>query len=84
MAKLCHGCSKHFSRDPDMALSGIESMSSRGWDGANRIWSCNWLITMDKTAECPCQDCLIKSVCWDRCEKFITYQNSWQNVSRWG
>jgi hypothetical protein len=68
---LCRGCSRDFGRDP----RGIESMSSRGADGVIREWKCNWLITIHNTAECPCQECLIKSVCWDQCEEFNNYKN---------
>lgn len=71
-AEHCGGCARFFERDP----SEIQAITIWGSDDKSREYRCNWLIPIDKIYECPCSQCLIKTVCWDQCEQATEFMQA--------
>jgi len=76
MTELCNACSQSFNY----------SFPSRGKSGVTRIWNCNRMIKASNSAKCPCQVCLIKTMCQEKCEEFQSYSDktSWKRLWKRG
>jgi hypothetical protein len=83
ISEHCGGCARFFERDP----SGIQTITTY-WDQCeqatefiagdktSREYRCNWLTPIDKIHNCPCSQCLIKTVCWDQCEQATEFMQA--------